>query len=62
MKASELKELSLDELTSKLSDLREELGNLQIQHVTGQLENPMRLPQLRRDIARFLTIMRQKQK
>lgn len=61
MKASELRDMSLEELASKLGDLREELGNLQFQHATGQLENPMRLPQSKRDIARLLTVMRQKE-
>ncbi len=61
MKASEFRDMSLEELASKLGDLREELGNLQFQHATGQLENPMRLPQSKRDIARLLTVMRQKE-
>jgi large subunit ribosomal protein L29 len=61
MKPTELREMSLEELAGKLGDLREELGNLNFQHATGQLENPMRLPQTKKDIARVLTVMRQKE-
>ena len=61
MKASELKALSLDELGGKLADLREELFNLRFQHATGQLDNPMRLGDIRKDIARALTILREKE-
>ncbi|MCA1906140.1 MAG: 50S ribosomal protein L29 [Desulfarculus sp.] len=61
MKASELKELSLQELNARLKDLKDEQFNLSFQHATGQLENPMRLPQTRKDIARVLTVIRQKE-
>jgi len=61
MKAAELRELSVDELKEKLAHLREDYFNLKFQHATGQLENPMRLPQTRKDIARVLTVLRQKQ-
>ena len=61
MKVSEIKEQSLDELAERLKHLREEHFNLKFQHATGQLENPMRLPQTKKDIARVLTIMREKQ-
>ena len=61
MKVSELKEFSLEELNGKLADLREELFNLRFQHATGQLENPMRLGQVRKDIARALTMLREKE-
>jgi large subunit ribosomal protein L29 len=61
MKASELKEMSLQELNGRLKDLQDEQFNLNFQHATGQLENPMRLPQTRKEIARVLTVIRQKE-
>lgn len=61
MKASEFKALSLEELNGRLADLREELFNLRFQHATGQLDNPMRLGQLKKDIARALTMLREKE-
>jgi large subunit ribosomal protein L29 len=61
MKASELRELSVEELKEKLAHLREEYFNLKFQHATGQLENPMRLPQTRKDIARVMTVLREKE-
>ncbi|MCA1987799.1 MAG: 50S ribosomal protein L29 [Desulfarculus sp.] len=61
MKVSELKDLSLQELNGRLKDLQDEQFNLSFQHATGQLENPMRLPQTRKDIARVLTVIRQKE-
>jgi large subunit ribosomal protein L29 len=61
MKASELVELTTDELGTKLGDLREEFFNLKFQHATGQLDNPMRLVATRKDIARVITVLNQKQ-
>lgn len=61
MKAAELKELSLEELAQKLEDLRQELFNLNFQHSTGQLENPMRVHETKKDIARVLTFINQRQ-
>ena len=61
MKASELRELSSEELGHKLSDMTQELFNLRFQHATDQLENPMRLHQTKRDIARIKTILRERQ-
>ncbi|MBU1274135.1 MAG: 50S ribosomal protein L29 [Proteobacteria bacterium] len=61
MKDAELKELSLEELAQKLEDLRQELFNLKFQHSTGQLENPMRVKQTKKDIARVLTFINQRQ-
>lgn len=60
MKARDLRDLSLDELKGKEKDLREELFNLKFQHATGQLENSARIPQVRRDIARVKTTLREK--
>ena len=60
MKASELRELSLEELEHKLEDLTQEFFNLRFQHATDQLENPMRLRQTKRDIARIKTVLRER--
>jgi len=61
MKSSDLRDLSPDELKGKEKDIREELFNLRFQHATGQLENTMRIPQLKKDLARIKTILREKQ-
>ncbi len=60
MKASELRELSLEELERKLEDLTQELFNLRFQHATDQLENPMRLRQTKKDVARVKTFLRER--
>ncbi|HHT37584.1 MAG: 50S ribosomal protein L29 [Candidatus Wallacebacter cryptica] len=57
MKAKELRELSAEELDKKLAELKEELFNLRFQLATGQLENPMRVRAVRKDIARVKTVM-----
>ncbi|NLE73680.1 MAG: 50S ribosomal protein L29 [Actinobacteria bacterium] len=56
MKAKNLVELADHELEQKLMQSREELFNLRFQHATGQLDNTARLNQVRRDIARILTV------
>lgn len=61
MKASELRELSDTELGEKHGDLKEELFNLRFQMVTGQLDNPRRLKQVRHEIARVLTVQRERE-
>lgn len=60
MKAKELRELSREELLQKERDLAEELFNLKFQHALGQLENTMRIQQVRRDMARAKTILRER--
>jgi large subunit ribosomal protein L29 len=60
MKPAEIRDLSLNELQAKALDLRGEAFNIRIKRSTGQLENTARLKQLRRDIARVETIMREK--
>jgi large subunit ribosomal protein L29 len=60
MKATDLRLLSEGELIEKERELKEELFNLRFQHATGQLENVMRLPQIKRDIARVKTIIKEK--
>ena len=58
MKAADLRELPDEELLSRLEAQKEELFNLRFQAATGQLDNPMRVKQVRHDIARILTILR----
>ena len=60
MKAKELRQLSEGELLIKEKELGEELFNLRFQHATGQLDNVMRIPQVRRDIARVKTMLKEK--
>jgi large subunit ribosomal protein L29 len=60
MKAKELRQLSEGELFEKQKELGEELFNLHFQHATGQLENVMRIPQVKRDMARVKTILKEK--
>ena len=60
MKAKELRQLSEGELIVKEKELGEELFNLRFQQATGQLENVMRIPQVKRDIARLKTILKEK--
>jgi len=60
-RASALRELSDEELNRKLRELKEELFNLRFQKAAGQLENPARIRQVRRDIARILTILRERE-
>jgi large subunit ribosomal protein L29 len=57
MKASEIRELNIAEMQQKVNDLKDELFNLSFQHEIGQLENPQRMKQTRRDIARIKTII-----
>jgi large subunit ribosomal protein L29 len=59
MKASEIREFSLEEKQRKLDDLKEGLFNLNFQQETGQLENPQKMKQTRRDIARINTILKE---
>ncbi len=59
MKASEIREFSLEEKQRKLDDLKEELFNLNFQQETGQLENPQKMKQTRRSIARIRTILKE---
>ncbi len=60
MKATEVRELDVEELEQRLSDTRRELFNLRFQHATGQLENTGQLKEVRRNIARLLTVLNQK--
>ncbi len=59
MKASQLRDLSLEELAEKETELKEELFNLRFQNTTNQLENTARLPLTRKEIARVRTVIRE---
>jgi len=59
MKTSEIRDMNLDEMQRKVSDLKEELFNLRFQHEIGQLENPQRMKQTKKDIARMGTIIKE---
>ena len=57
MKANELRNMSAAELTTKLKELKAELFNLRFQHAINQLENPMRINTVKKDIARINTVL-----
>ena len=59
MKATEIRELSVAELETKLKDLKAELFNLRFQLAINQLDNPMRISAVKKDIARVQTVLRQ---
>ena len=61
MKPAELRQMDEDELERRLAEAREELFNLRFQHVTGQLDNHARLSQVRKDIARISTLLREQE-
>ena len=61
MKASEIRELSAEELTAKLGALKKDLFNLRLQHATNQLDNTNKLVEVKHDIARVNTVLREKQ-
>ncbi|TRO79166.1 50S ribosomal protein L29 [Trichloromonas acetexigens] len=61
MKASEMVALDIEELRKKSEELSQELFNLRFQLHTGHLENTARIPQIKKDIARVNTVLRQKQ-
>ncbi|MBE6533223.1 MAG: 50S ribosomal protein L29 [Ruminococcaceae bacterium] len=60
MKASELREMSVEQLNSKLGELKEELFNLRFQLEIKQLENPHKIKEVKHDIARVMTVLREK--
>lgn len=59
MKASEIREMTAEELNSKLADLKAELFNLRFQLAINQLDNPMRISAVKKDIARVKTVIRE---
>lgn len=62
MKPSELRDMTIEELKEKEKELRKELFNLRFQKATGEIQNPNRIKQVKRDIARVLTIITEKQR
>ena len=60
MEAKELRDMSSADLERKLSELREEIGHLKLKRATSRLENPMKLRQTKRDLARVETILKEK--
>ena len=60
MKAKELRELSAAELEAKLADLKKDLFFLRMQHATNQLDNPLKINLVKKDIARIKTVIREK--
>ena len=61
MKASEIRKMSAVELDAKLTGLKKDLFYLRMQHATNQLDNPMKIAEVKRDIARVKTIIREQQ-
>lgn len=61
MKANELRELQAGELVIKLGDLKKDLFNLRLQHATNQLENPIKIAEVKREIAKVKTIIREQE-
>ena len=59
MKASEIRDMSPEEIRQKLIDSQQELFNLRFQHEVGQLENPKKMGQTKHDIARLQTVLRE---
>ena len=62
MNVAEVRELDVEELQQRVAQTRRELFNLRFQHATGQLENTGQLKEVRKNIARFLTVLNQKQR
>ena len=61
MKATELRKMSEADLDAKLVDLKKELFNLRFQHAINQLDNPHKIADVKKDIARVMTVLRQKE-
>ena len=61
MKASNLRDLNNEQLVAKLADLKKELFNLRLSHATGQLNNPLALASVKKDIARVKTVLRERE-
>ena len=61
MKANEVRKMSGEELQTKLQDLKKDLFNLRLQHATNQLDNPIHIAEVKKDIARVKTIIREQQ-
>ena len=62
MKAAELREMSVEALENKLKELKAELFNLRFQHAINQLDNPHKMTDVKRDIARVMTVLQEMKK
>ena len=61
MKASEVRTMTTEELNAKLTDLKRDLFYLRMQHATNQLDNPVKIAEVKRNIARIKTVIREKE-
>ena len=61
MKTNEIRKLSTEEINKKIAEFKEELFNLRMKQATGNLENPMRIRELRKTVARLKTILRERE-
>ena len=61
MKAKEVRELSVEQLNAKLIELKKDLFNLRLQHAVNQLDNPIKMAEVKRDIARVKTVLRERE-
>ena len=61
MKATEIRKMSVSDLEAKLADLKKDLFQLRLQHATNQLDNPLKIAETKRDIARIKTVIREKE-
>ena len=61
MKANEIRGLTADELNAKLADLKKDMFMLRMQHATNQLDNPLKLADVKKEIARIKTVLREKE-
>ncbi|MBI5169735.1 MAG: 50S ribosomal protein L29 [Candidatus Eisenbacteria bacterium] len=62
MKAGSIREMTADEIKSRVSELREELFNLQFRNTMKQLDNPLKIRESRREMARLLTVLKEKER
>ena len=60
MNAKEIRQMTVEELNAKLKELKSELFNLRFQHAVNQLDNPHKIADVKKDIARVMTILREK--
>ena len=61
MKAKEIRELSVEQLNEKVLELKKDLFNLRLAHATNQLDNPTKIADVKRDIARIKTVLRERE-
>lgn len=61
MKINEIRDLSMQEITDKIQDLKEELFNLRFQNAMNQLDNPMRIAAVKKDIAKLKTVLKEQE-